>query len=292
MRPHRAFLPRLSLFLLACLLAGCSALRLGYANGDTVIYWWLNGYLDFTHEQKPWVRAHVDRLFEWHRRTQLRDYVQLLSQVQERLQRGPATPRDIHGDFAAVRKRAVLVLEKAVPELTDLAMSLEPQQIAHLEKKFASNNEKYRKEYLQGTIEDRQRLRYKKVMNQAEYWFGGFSEEQEAQIRAASDARPLDNEILLAERVRRQQEMLGMLRKIQAEQPSREAVSQMLREYIARGAGNFTYAENKAFFDGSADGLAQLIAAIVNMATPEQKAHAVKRLQRWIDDCNGLAARE
>jgi len=291
MHSHRVFLLRLNLLLLACLLAGCSALRLGYANGDTVIYWWLIGYVDLSREQKPWVRAHVDRLFDWHRKTQLPDYVQLLSQVQDRIQRGSITPQDIHGDFAAVRKRVVLVLDKAVPELTDLAMSMDPHQIAHLEKQFASNNEKYRKEYLQASLEDRQRLRFKKVLNQAEYWFGEFSVEQEAKLRAASDARPLDNEILLDERLRRQQEMLALLRKVQAERPAREVVSRMIQDYITRGTANFTYAEHKAFFDGSSDGLAQLIATIINMATPEQKAHAVKRLQRWIDDCNSLAAK-
>ncbi|RZI45071.1 hypothetical protein EGT07_05430 [Herbaspirillum sp. HC18] len=277
--------------MLALVLAGCSALKLGYANGDTFVYWWLNGYVDFTAEQKPWVKAHIDRLFDWHRKTQLRDYAQLLVQVQERLRRGPTTPQEIRADFDAVRKRAVIVLDKAVPELTDLAMSMQPQQIAHLEKKFESNNEKYRKEFLQGSIEDRQRLRFKKVMNQAEYWFGNFSKEQEAKIRAASDGRPMDYEIWMNDRVKRQEAMLQMLRKIQKEHPSREAVSQMIRDFIKRAAENYTYAENRQFFDDSTEGAAQMIAVIVNIATPSQKDHAIKRLQKWIDDSVEVAAK-
>ena len=290
MRPYRDFALRASLFLLACLLAGCSALRLGYANGDTFVYWWLDGYVDFTEEQKPWVKAHIDGLFDWHRKTQLRDYAQLLSHIQGRLQTN-ATPADIQDDFTVMRKRAAQTLEKAVPELTDLALSLQPHQIAHLEKKFAANNDKYRKEYLQGTLDDRQRLRFKKVMKQAEYWFGNFSPEQEAQIRAASDARPLNYDIWMAERQRRQQEMIRMLRKIQAEKPTREAVSQMVRDFVSRSLDNFTYAEHKAFFDASTDGMAKMVAVIMNVATPAQKAHASKRLQKWIEDCNALAAR-
>lgn len=290
MQAKRAFFDRAAVFLLALLLAGCSALRLGYANGDHFVYWWLNGYIDFTDEQKPWVKAHIERIFDWHRKTQLRDYAQLLDQVQQRLHRDTAKPDDIREDFNAVRKRAALVLEKAVPELTDLALALQPDQIAHLERKFASNNEKYRKEYLQGNVDDRQRLRFKKVMKQAEYWFGNFSDEQEARIRKASDARPLDNDVWMTERLRRQQEMLRMLRKIQAEKPPREVVSTMIRDFIARGFQNFTYAENKAFFDGSNEGMAQMIAVIVNVATPEQKAHAARRLQKWIEDCHSLAA--
>lgn len=292
MRLNRAFSVRLVLFLLAILLAGCSTLRLGYANGDTFVYWWLNGYVDFADEQKPWIRAHIDRLFDWHRKTQLRDYAQLLDRVRLRLQRGPITAADVREDFNAVRKRAGAVLERAVPELTDLALAMQPEQIAHLEKKFAANNDKYRKEYLQGNIEDRQRHRYKKVIKQAEYWLGNLSGEQETRIRKASDARPLDYDIWMTERLHRQQEMIRMLRKIQAERPPREAVSKMIREFIARSLENFTYAENKAFFDGSAEGMAQMVAGIVNMVTPEQKTHAIKRLQKWVDDCHALASKE
>ncbi|WP_420474742.1 DUF6279 family lipoprotein [Noviherbaspirillum sp. ST9] len=291
MQLRRAFFARVTLVLLAFLLAGCNALRLGYANGDTFVYWWLDGYVDFADEQKPWVRAHIDRLFDWHRKTQLRDYAQLFGQVQQRLQRGSAQPAEIREDFDAIRKRAATILEKSIPELTDLALSIQPGQIAHLEQKLAANNEKYRREYLRGNVDDRQRLRFKKVMKQAEYWFGNFSDEQEAHIRKASDARPLDNDIWMTERVRRQQELLQMLRKIQAEKPAREVVSKMIRDFIRHSFENFTYAEHKAFFDGSSEGMAQMISTIINVATPEQKAHAIRRLQKLIEDCHELAAK-
>jgi hypothetical protein len=278
------------LFLLACLLAGCSALRLGYANGDTFLYWWMNGYIDFTDEQKPWVKVRIDNLFAWHRKTQLASYAQLLAREQQRLQTR-VTPADVQTDYAELKKQAMLVLDKALPDLTDLAMSLQPQQIAHLEKKFASNNDSYRKDYLRGDVEDRQQFRFKKVMKQAEYWFGDFSAQQEAQIRAASNARPLDNDLWMAERLQRQQELIRILRKIQTEHPSREVVSGLLRGYIERSFEHFLYAEHKAFFEASRDGTVQMVALIVNIATPAQKTFAIKRAQKWIEDCRSLAAK-
>jgi hypothetical protein len=128
-------------------------------------------------------------------------------------------------------------------------------------------------------------------MKQAEYWYGDFSVEQEAQIRAASDARPLNNELWAAERMLRQQELLRILRKIQTERPSRDAVSGMLRKYIERSFENFSYAENKEFFDKTRSSASNMVAVIANVATPAQRAHAVKRLQTWIDDSKVLAAR-
>jgi hypothetical protein len=289
MRPYRVFFVTL---LLASLLAGCSALRIGYANGDTFVYWWLDSYVDFTDVQKPWVRAHIDQLFAWHRKTQLNDYAQLLAQVRQRVQQGRVTPAEVLADIDAVKKRTALVLDKAAPQLADLAVSLTPDQLAHLEKKFAANNDKYRNEYLHGSLADRQRHRYKQVMKNAEYWFGDFSKEQEARIRALSDARPLNNELWLAERMRRQQEMLRLLRNIHAAKPTREAVATMLREFTARSLENFTYEENKAFFDANLEGLAQTVALIINITTPEQRVRADKRLQRLIEDCHLLAAKD
>ncbi|SNS09987.1 hypothetical protein SAMN06265795_10113 [Noviherbaspirillum humi] len=287
----RSWIARSGLLLLAVLLAGCSALRLGYSNGETVSYWWLNGYVDFESSQQPWVKKHIDNFFAWHRKTQLPDYAQLLGKAQQQVQR-PATEADALAYYDAFRKRMLTVVDHVLPDLAELALSLQPQQIAHLEGKFASNNENYRKEYLRGDVDQRQRNRFKKVMKQAEYWFGSFSSEQESQIRTLSDARPLDNEVGLEERVRRQEEMVAMLRRIHDEKPAKEAAMRMIRDYVDRSFNYFGDTRHKTFSDAATKANAGMLAAIVNLATPEQKAHAARRLQQWIDDCHNLAARD
>ncbi|WP_242490004.1 DUF6279 family lipoprotein [Noviherbaspirillum cavernae] len=291
MRSSRAFSSRAGIFVLACLLVGCSAVRLGYSNGETVVYWWLNSYVDFESDQTPWVKRHISHLFDWHRKTQLDDYAKLLTQTQQQLQR-KVTPADVAADYDALKKRMLIVIDKAIPELTDLALSLQPQQIAQIEKKFESNNEKYRKEYLQGDLEQRQHVRYKKVMKQAEYWFGNFSAEQEARIRAASDARPANFEAHMAGRMRRQQEMVALLRKIQVEKPKHETAMRMLRTYVTATMVHFGDEKQKAVADAYADSTVQLSVMIINMATPQQTANAMTRLQKWIDDCRSMAGKE
>lgn len=290
MRPYRVLALRVCVFALAGLLIGCSALRLGYSNGETVVYWWLHSYVDLESDQQPRVKAAISNLFAWHRQTQLPDYAQLLVQTQPRLLHD-ATPADVLDVHEALKRRMMAVIDRALPALADLALSLRPQQIAHIEQKFASNNENYRKDYLHGDLEHRQSLRYRKVMKQAEYWFGDFSAEQEARIRAASDARPLDNELWMAERVRRQQALIALLTRIQAEKPSRDAAIQMLRAYAKANLERVGDERDKPFFDASTDGMARMVALIVNIATPEQKAHAARRLQKWVADFQVLAAK-
>lgn len=290
MRPYHAFIRKVCLFLTVCLLVSCSALRLGYNNGESVVYWWLNSYVDFEAEQDLWVKRHIANLFQWHRKTQLNEYAQLLAQTQKQLH-GNVTQTDVLASYDAVKKSMLLIVDKALPELTDLALALQPQQIAHLEKKFASNNDKYRKEYLRGDFEQRQRHRYKKIMKQAEYWFGDFSEEQEAQIRAASNARPLNNELWMEVRLRRQQELIALLKKVQDEKLGRDATMKMLKEYAGGVFGQFGNAEHQALSDASARETARMVSVIVNIATPEQKARAHKRLQQLIDDCHAMAGK-
>jgi hypothetical protein len=277
------------LTLMLVVVAGCSSLRLAYNNGDTVLYWWLNAYVDLDRDQKGWVREDIDKLFDWHRKTQLKDYVEILRKGQKQVQGNP-TQADLMADYSEIKSRTQSLLLKAAPDLADLARSLKPEQIAQMEKKFKSNNDDYRKKFLTGDQEKRQQLRYKKSMEQFELWFGSFSSEQEALIRKASDARPLDNEIWLDERSRRQRNVLALVQKVQNEKLGKEATVALINTLIKDSFDRLEHSDRKAFFDAFENSTAQMILTVIKIATPAQKAHAVKRMQGWIDDFNSLAA--
>jgi hypothetical protein len=282
-------LSRLFLIALMAVLAACSSLRLAYNNGDTLLYWWLDGYVDLTSDQKGWVQKEIDKLFSWHRKTQLNDYVHILQTSQKQLAGNP-TLGDLQTTYDDIKDRTQKLLVKAAPELADLARSLEPEQIDNLEKKFASNVEDFRKKNMKGDKEAQQKFRYKKSMEQFELWFGKFSSEQEAQIRKASDARPLDNELWLNERKRRQNAILTLVRKVQKEKLSKEATIPLITTLIKESFNRLENSENKQFFEASEQGSLQLILTVIKIATPEQKEHAQKRMQGWISDFRSLSA--
>ena len=282
-------LSRLFLIALMTVLAACSSLRLAYNNGDTLLYWWLDGYVDLNSDQKGFVQKEIDKLFSWHRKTQLNDYIQILQTTQKQLAGNP-TAADLQTTFDDVKDRTQKLLLRAAPELAELATSLEPEQIDTLEKKFASNLDDFRKKNMKGDKEAQQKFRYKKSMEQFELWFGNFSSEQEAQIRQASDARPLNNEIWLNERKRRQNAILTLVRKVQQEKLSKEATIPLINKLIKDSFNRLENSENKQFFEESEKGSLQLILTVIKIATPEQKAHAQKRMQGWINDFRSLAA--
>jgi 5'-deoxynucleotidase YfbR-like HD superfamily hydrolase len=270
-------------------MAGCSSIKLTYNHGDTLLYWWLDTYVDLDGDQAEWVKKDIDKLFQWHRQTQLKQYSAILTKAQRQMA-GDMTQADLLADYKDVRTYTEQLVLHAVPDLADLSRSVKPEQIAQMEKKFAKNNDDYRKKFLKGDLEKRQSVRFDKSMEQFELWFGRFSGDQKAILRKASDARPMDAEIFLAERIRRQQKIVAMLRKVQQEKLSKEATQKEVTALVRDTLDRFEAPERKAFFDSYTDATSKYILTAIKIATPEQKAHAQKRMQGWIDDFNNLAA--
>ncbi|MFC0251560.1 DUF6279 family lipoprotein [Massilia consociata] len=274
---------------LLALAAGCSSVRFTYNQGDTLLYWWLDSYADLEGQQADITKRDINSLFRWHRQTQLRDYASLLGGLQRQLAGNP-TQADLINTYREIRTRGERLATRAVPELTTLALSIKPEQIANIERKFNAKNAEYRKKFIQGSTEKRQRARFKKSMEQFELWFGNFNSEQEATLRRVSDARPLDNEIWLEERIWRQRRVLALLRTFQQEKPNREQAAAQIgalqREFFAR----MESPERKAFYDTSLNQTTNYILTAIRIATPAQKKHAQQRMQGWIDDFQTLAA--
>jgi hypothetical protein len=274
---------------LVVLAAGCSSVRFTYHHGDTLLFWWLNSYVDLDHDQSTWTKQELDRLFQWHRNTQLREYSAMLGNWQRQLAGNP-TEADLLADYRDIKSKTEVLASRAVPQLAELARTITPDQIANMERKFAKNNDDFRRKYMSGDLEHQRKVRYEKSMDQLELWFGPFTRDQEAMLRKASDARPLDNEVMLQERKLRQQKIIALLRKVQQEKPNKEqtmaAIDALLRDLLNRTEAP----ERKAFYDAYIDGTVKYILTAIRIATPDQKAHAQKRMQGWINDFNALAA--
>jgi hypothetical protein len=263
--------------------------RLAYSNGETLSYWWLDRYVGFDSRQTSFVKSELANLFAWHRKTQLQDYVQFLKQAQSRAHR-QVTEAELQDDYGHIQKHILVLTDHALPVLAELALSLSPEQIDNIQEKFARNNDDYRKDHLRGNVEKRQNFRYKKALRQAENWFGSFTPEQEAQIRTISDARPLNNELALADRMQRQAATISLLKKIQSEKPNRDVAMTMIRHHMVASLERSANAQHKEFYDVFRTSSIHMTTAIINGTTPAQKEHFIKTTQRWIDDFVALSS--
>jgi hypothetical protein len=202
---------------------------------------------------------------------------------------GNPTQADLLSDYRDIKARTELLAFKALPELADVARSVKPDQIAQMEEKFTKNNEKFRKTYMSGDQDHQRKVRFEKSMDQLDLWFGPFAHDQLAILRKASDARPLDNEIWLQERKLRQQKIVALLRRVQQEKLNKEQTMAAIHDLLRDTFDRFEAPERKAFFDAYTDSTSTYILTAIRIATPDQKAHAQKRMQGWINDFNALA---
>lgn len=279
----------LCLLVLLALVAGCSSVRFSYNQGDTLLYWWLDSYVDLEGRQADIAKRDIDKLFQWHRQTQLRDYAALLGKMQKQLAANP-TQADLIDIAREIRVRGERLASRAVPELTTLALSITPEQIANIERKFHAKNAEYREKFMDDNPEKRERARFKRAMKQLEQWFGNFSNEQEAILRKTVAARPLDNQQWLEERVWRQRRILSLLRKFQQEKPNREQAAAQIAALQRELFGRTESPERKAFYDTGLEHTTKLILTALRIATPAQKQHAQERMQAWMSDFQALAA--
>ena len=266
--------------------AGCGLVKTGYRNGDTVGLFMMSRYLDLTSEQKEYVKPKLRSLLAWHKSTQLPDYAALATELQKKAQ-AQITAAEVAALAEQSRRRAYTTVNHALPDMADIALQLTPANVKALQTKFEEDDEKYRDEYLKGDLEKRQKARYEKTLERVEEWYGKFGREQRATIRRLSDARPLDNEALLAERQRREGEVIAMLNRVEREKPSRDAVIAMLKGITDRFEQS-PDPERRAFVESLHAATNEMNAQIHNLATPQQRTRAAAKLQEWIDDFRAL----
>ena len=272
---------------IAVSVASCAAIRVGYNNADTLALLQLDSYLDLTDDQEQTVKERFNALMAWHRTTQLRDYAAFIDKTRAKLA-GQITATDVMDFNQQLNARMMTMADKSARDIAHVALTLSPEQIDRSAKKVASDAAKARREFVR-LEKDSGAERAKKYGERAESWFGKLTDEQKEIIRKSLASRPSHETWWIDERERRQREFIALLRKIQADRPTEEAAARWVRTYFTQlnGASD---ADRRARAESYRRGSAELIAQLINRATPEQRAALDKKLNDYAQDCRSLAA--
>ncbi|MCW5650034.1 MAG: hypothetical protein KIS62_09830 [Ramlibacter sp.] len=278
----------IGLLALAAALSACSAIKLGYNNASELVYWWLDGYLDFTDEQSPRVREDLARLHQWHRANELPRYAALLREV-ERLMPGDVSAQQVCAIAGEVVQRLTALSQRAEPAVVTTAMGLSPEQLQHLARRYERNNTDYRKDWLSLDPQAQQEKRFKVLLERSEMVYGSLGDPQQDVLRqqvaqSVFDARQFD-----AERQRRQRDALRTLRSLQQPpMPLGDAVLAM-RGYLQRSRESpdpvWRQQQERLLQEGC-----RTFAALHNSTTAAQRDSAVRRLRAYQRDLGELAA--
>ena len=269
-------------------LTGCSALRLGYANGPQLAWWWIDGYFDFSRDQTPLVKQTLDKWFDWHRSSQLPDYVALLASARQQVLE-PATPALVCRWQDRIRDALDPALARATVDFADLVPGLGDAQLKHMEQKHAKLNDEMRAQFLQADAAERQRESVKRAVERAERIYSRLDDAQLRIISAGVAASPFNPELWLVERQRRQRDTLQVLRRLVAERSERDVRIAALRALVQRTERS-PNAEYRAYQAKLTDYNCALAAQIHNATTPAQRQKARDNLKGWEDDLKSLVA--
>ena len=270
------------------LLAGCSAVRLVYNQGQTFAYWWLDGYFDFDLEQGNRAREALSDWFRWHRATQLPDYAGLLVQAQRQILQD-ITPAEVCRWSDDLRRRLEVAYAQGVPALAELLRTLTPEQVRNVEKRYQKADSEFRNDYLQATRAEQLEAANKRTVSRAEMVYGRLDDAQRKMIADGIAASPFDAKRWLVERQARQREIVDTLRSLQAAHADAARAEAALRLFVAHAvlSPRPAYREyQQRLYDYNC----ALVARLHNSTTPEQRRHGAERLQCWEDDLRALAA--
>jgi len=287
--PKRAVSTALVLLLLLFALQGCTLVKVAYNQLDILLYWRLNGYADFTREQSPRAHESLAQFHQWHRRTQLPAYADLLQRIRPRFAEA-VSPEQACMVFDQIRSAADATLDPAQWTLVWMATELSDEQLENIEKKQTSTDAEWREKWLVDmTPEKLLEARLEQALSRAEMLYGELDTPQKSALRAGLAASSFDARRSYAERQRRQHDLMNVLRKIRTDKLGTEQARALLTTYMARALQPPDPADQRYSRTLAQEGCATF-ARLHNATTPAQRAQAGVNLDRYTRDFRLLAA--
>ena len=282
--------------LLAVLALGaCSAVKLAYNQSPDLAYWYLDGYVDFNEVQSRQIRADLDALQSWHRQTQLPSYIALLQKMQGQL-RGEITAAEACSMFTEVRRQAIALYDHAEPSVAALAVTLQKDQLQHMQRKFAKGNADYREDFIEGSPKSLRAHRDKQLTKRLENLYGRLDDQQLALMGRLVDQSHFDAARSYAERLRRQKDAIQTFTKIQADTANTSSPADKLRvaqpalKALVDRSLNSPDAAYRAYAEKLTTDGCQIFAEIHRSTSPAQRAKAVETLAGYEKDLRILVA--
>lgn len=273
---------------LSLVLAGCSAIKLGYSNLPNLAYWWLDNYVDFSDEQAPQVRDEIARVHGWHRQNELPKLTDLLARLEQ------MAPAEISAEqacnaLADGRVRLKALTDQVEAPAAAIAATLTGRELRHLQRKFRRKNEEFQKDWVALGRTERQEKREKQMLERLEMFYGRLEEPQRAVLRQRLEQSAFDPARSLAEWERRQQDLLQILRRVSHRNvPEAEARAQ-IRGWIERieKAPDPAY---RAYQETLLQEGCATFAAVHQSTSPAQREQAARRLRAYQRDLRDLMA--
>jgi hypothetical protein len=271
---------------LVLLITACSTVRFAYNQGDTLVRWWIDDHIGLSAEQEVLTRELLEQQFWWHRTEQLADVSKTLEQLRRQLNR-PLSTDEVSQFSDDLKKFIYAIAKKATPDAAKIFVTLQSNQIENMQKRMQKGNEKFAKEWLPPSAEKQNKVRADKVIDRVEWLFGSINKEQEEKIRQHIKNNPLDMNMVYQERLRRQNDLIKIVKSINQNKLNPQQAEELLTVYMK----NFEYGTTKEQQDFGKKRAAigvQLSSFITHTMNDDQRKYASGRVETWALDVQEL----
>jgi len=281
---------RLPLAVLALLLvSGCSAIKIGYEQTPSLLYWWLDKHVDFNSTQTPAVRQALDDLQRWHRKQALPGYAELLSRM-ARVAEQDVTAQQACRLMDDIENQLNQLAQQSIAWTAPIFTGLQAPQREHLARYWARKNEDWADDWLAPSEARRLRKRSDAAIERYEDVYGRLTPAQNEQIEQHVRDSVWTPQWGQQERLRRQQDLLQTLERIHAERLDAAQAQAVLWKVWQRWMNPPQAADKQRMQTWREQGCRHL-AELHNSTSAEQRQRAIKRLRAYEKDLRELAAR-
>lgn len=272
------------LLLLISVLVGCSSLKLSYRFLDNAIRWKINDYVTLNPEQGVAVTRGINQFHRWHQTTQLPVYANFMQRKAVQLQAATLSPRDVDKIYDEAFNIMSVSLDKLVPVITDMLLTLSPEQIPSVIKNLERESSKDLKEDFAITSAQRLVKRQNKMIKRVAKWTGRLNKAQLALIAEWAKALPVDKAV----RVSRQS---GFLIMMSAQLKDRSNPALFKRNILSqiKTPQKYSSPAYKQSFAKRKQLTLQLMSDLFNSLTPTQKATLIGSFKKYQADFLALA---
>jgi hypothetical protein len=271
------------LVLLLALLASCSIVRVAYDNADWVLARMAGSYVDMDRAQARELKAELGQFHAWHRHEELPHYAVLLDDVSDRLERGLAR-EDVVWAIGAARARYEVLSRQAADGLAPWLLSLNARQVDGLAARFEAANRKFYARSLPDDPEKAVQVRADWLRARVEDWTGRTTPAQRERLVALVRAFPDAPALVLADRRRRQAQLIEMLRTHAAADEAQAQIFTLLTDPDA-GRSEHHVAALAAWEASFINAVLELDRSL----TPRQRETAVARMRGYADEFRSMA---
>lgn len=269
------------LAVLLVVFTGCSFTTTAYRHADRLILWKADHYFDLTREQRQDLTQRLTHLLDRHRHEALPQYEAFLQGVRQRVERGLTGP-DVDWAYATYDWLRTDLFDRVMADSAAFLASIETRQVRTFESALQKDNAKATR-FVHTPAPERLKERAQTTLDLAKDWLGPLTKEQKAQIREWSLMLPDVEPMWVAYQQQRRQELVTLLH--QSRTPER--LVRALRSMFIYHDQATPYSYQNAIRHMREN--AKIMALAIDQSiTPDQRRHAVAKLQQLIDQVHEL----